>query len=80
MGCGNDSLGLNTYVNAQMETNKLRFHTPDENGKTKCHFIHIGSKNHLCPQQEVHGTKMQQVTEDTYIGDIISEDGKTQKT
>ena len=77
--CGNASLGLNTYVNAQIETKKLRFHTPDENGKTKCHFMHIGRKNHPCPELQVHGTKMEQVSEDTYLGDIISEDGKNTK-
>ena len=77
--CGNASLALNTYVNAQIETKKLRFHTPDHNGKSKCHFIHIGKNNKNCPKLKVHGTEMEQVTEDTYLGDIISEDGKNEK-
>ena len=77
--CGNASLALNTYVNAQIETKKLRFHTPDHNGKSKCHFIHIGKNNKNCPKLKVHGTEMEQVTEDTYLGDIISEDGKKEK-
>ena len=77
--CGTASLGLNTYVNAQIETKKLRFHTPDINGKTKCHFMHIGRNSHPCPELQVHGTKMEKVTEDTYLGDIISEDGRNTK-
>ena len=35
--CGTDSLSLNTYINAQIETKRLRFHTPDVNGKSKFH-------------------------------------------
>ena len=77
--CGTASLALNTYVNAQIEAKKLRFHTPDENGKSKCHFLHIGKTNKVCPELQVHGTRMQRVTEDTYLGDIISEDGKNGK-
>ena len=77
--CGTDSLTLNTFVNAQIETKKLKFHTPDSNGKSKCHFMHIGRKTSVCPQLQVHGTLMEQVTEDTYLGDIISDDGKNGK-
>ena len=77
--CGNASMALNTYVNAQIETKKLRFHTPDQNGKSKCHFLHFGKKNKNCPKLEDHGTDFEQVTEDTYLGDIISEDGKNEK-
>ena len=78
--CGQSSLSLNTFINSQIELKKLRFHTPDRDGKTKCHKIHVGVKNHLCPELQVHGTKMIQVTEDSYLGDIISGDGKNSKT
>ena len=77
--CGNESLEMNTFVNAQIETKKLKFHTPDANGKTKCHFLHIGKESKNCPDLEVHGTPMERVSEDTYLGDIISEDGKNSK-
>ena len=77
--CGNSSLELNTFVNAQIESKKLKFHTPDVNGKTKCHYLHIGKSSNLCPELQVHGTKMERVTEDSYLGDIISEDGKNGK-
>ena len=73
--CGQDSLAANTYVNTKIELKKLKFHTPDRNGKTKCHKLHIGKPSHLCPELRVHGTKMEQVTEDTYLGDVISSDG-----
>ena len=51
--CGTASLALNTYVNAQIETKKLKFHTPDANGKSKCHVLHIGKiadcvLNYMC--------------------------------
>ena len=78
--CSKESLEVNTYVNAQIELKKLKFHRPDKDGKTKCHVIHVGPKNPLCPQLQVHGTPMKKVTEDTYLGDIISEDGKHTKT
>ena len=77
--CGIDSLALNTFITTQIELKRLRFHVPDENGKSKCHKMHIGRKHNLCPILKVHGTVMQEVTEETYLGDIISNDGKNNK-
>ena len=77
--CGTPSLSINTYITSQIETKKMKFHTPDVNGKSKCHFLHIGTKTKVCPELQVHGTKIQKVTEETYLGDIISEDGKNSK-
>ena len=51
-------------------------HTPDASGKTKCHKIHVGCKNLTCPELLVHKTPMKQVSEDTYLGDVIRCDGK----
>jgi hypothetical protein len=73
--CGLESLELNTFINTQIKMKKLRFHTPGPDGKTKCHKIHVGNKNKFCPTLHVHGTKMPEVTSDTYLGDIISGDG-----
>ena len=73
--CGIESLELNTFINTQIEMKKLRFHTPGPDGKTKCHKIHVGKRNEFCPTLQVHGTKMPEVTNDTYLGDIISGDG-----
>ena len=40
--CGEDSLSLNTFINCQIELKKLRFHTADAKGKSKCHKLPIG--------------------------------------
>ena len=77
--CGKDSLALNIFLTTQIELKKLRFHVPDKSGKTKCHKIHIGRKNENCPTLKVHGTIMPEVTEDVYLGDILSCDGKNTK-
>jgi hypothetical protein len=69
--CGIESVALNTFINAQIETKKLRFHVPDENGKSKCHKLHIGAK--------VQNTIMEDVSEDTYLKDILSSDGRNTK-
>ena len=58
---------------------RLRFHTPDENGKTKCHVMHVGKQNSPCHKLLVHGTTMQQVDSDDYLGDVISNDGSHHK-
>ena len=44
-------------------------------GKTKCHRIHIGKRNKLCPPLHVHGTELKTVFSDVYLGDEISADG-----
>ena len=36
-------------------------------------------KKSTCPILKVHNTIMEEVTEDTYLGDIISSDGKNTK-
>ena len=51
--CSQDSLAKNTYINTQIEFKKLRFHTPDLNGKTKCFVLHVGKENPLCPDLQV---------------------------
>ena len=58
---------------------KLRFHVPDENGKSKCHKLHIGAKHENCSVLKVHNTIMEDVSEDTYLGDILSSDGRNTK-
>ena len=73
--CGFKSLSLNTFMNTQIEMKRLKFHTPDANGKTKCHRLHVGKQNENCPQFLVHGTPMKTVFSDVYLGDEISADG-----
>ena len=74
--CGVKSLELNTYINSKIELKKLRFHTPDSSGRTKCHKIHIGRHQLHCPVLKVHGSEMKEVSEDEYLGDIVNKDGK----
>ena len=74
--CWHNSLALNTFINTQMELKKLRFHTPDEKGKSKCNVMHVGKDMGICPSLQVHGTTMQKITHDKYLGDILSSDGK----
>ena len=73
--CGNKSISLNTFMNTHIEMKKLQFHTPDARGKSKCHKIHVGKPREMCPELRVHGTRMESVKSDTYLGDDISFDG-----
>ena len=77
--CGIESVAVNVFINLQIEMKKLEFHTPDVNGKSKCHTMHIGKENMTCPDLKVHGTAMGQVSEDTYLGDVVSRDGSNLK-
>ena len=74
--CGEKSVNMNIMINSSIEAKKLRFHTPDEHGKSKCHIIHIGKVKNQCQEIKVHGFPVGKVTNDTYLGDIISSDGK----
>ena len=74
--CGLESLAINTYINVHIELKKLRFHVPDSNKRSKCHKIHIGKPNPFCPMLKVHGNEMPTSTNEAYLGDIISSDGR----
>ena len=74
-----DSIAANTFITTQIEMKRLRLHTIDLKGKSKCQKLHIGAGQSKCPNLKVHGEKMQGVTEITYLGDIISNDGKNTK-
>ena len=63
--CGLDSVALNAYITTQIELKKLKFHTPDARGKSKCHKLHIGKNHETCPELKVHGTVMEAVAHDT---------------
>jgi hypothetical protein len=70
---------ISLILNAQIELKKLSFHTKDAKGKSKCHVLHVGRNSDLCPTLLVHGTNMSHVSEDTYLGDVISNDGRNTK-
>jgi exonuclease III len=71
--CGIESVKDNSYVNAKIEQNKLLFNGP------KCHQMHAGKPSKTCPALRAHTTHMDVVSEEKYIGDIISNDGKHTK-
>ena len=54
---------------------KLKFHSPVTTGKSKCHKLHVGISNSLCPDLLVHGSPMECVKSDTYLGDVIEATG-----
>ena len=63
--CGYESLAVNVFINTQVKMKKLKFHT----GKT----------NTMCHDLKVHGKRMGKVSEDTYLRDVISQDGSNCK-
>ena len=78
--CVNKSIALNTFLNTHIEMKKLRFHTPDKQGKSKCHKLHVGKANPMCPELRVHGCAMESVKTDKYLGDFVSVDGSNTAT
>ena len=63
--CGNASIALNTFINTHIEMKKLRFHTPDITGKTKCKQLHVGKASALCPELRVHENPLKIFDSDT---------------
>ena len=41
--------------------------------------MHVGNPNEACIELQVHGTTMQQVQLETYLGDVIASDGSNNK-
>ena len=77
--CGVKSEDVNIELNAEIDMKKLHFHAPKNGEKSKCHFLHIGKSATHQHNLKVHGTSMEQVNCDTYLGDLISEDFKNTK-
>ena len=74
--CGLESVKANIFINSQIEMKKMRLHTPKDGGKSKCHVIHVSKRKTDCQELKVHGFKMEKVYSDTYLGDIVTADGK----
>ena len=71
--CGIDSTKDNAFINARIEQDKLLFNGP------KCHQIHAGRSSNLCPLLRAHSSEIEIVSDEKYVGDIISYDGKHNK-
>ena len=72
--CGPNSIVTNAFINAKFEQKRL------ELNKSKCHQIHIGKTNKRCPELKTHDDVMMKSKDDKYVGDILSKDGKINKT
>ena len=48
--CGIESVALNTFLTTHIELKKLKLHTADKNGKSKCVKLHVGGKKHTAPR------------------------------
>ena len=71
--CGVPSVEVNAYIKAKIESKKLYLNPK------KCHKMHIGKEDKSCPDLKAHEENMEGTTEEKYIGDIISKDGKNRK-
>ena len=67
--CQENSVILNTIINAKIESKKLEF-----NWK-KCKNMHIGTNKQNCQSLKVHGKDMMETDTQTYLGDTISSTG-----
>ena len=65
--CGMESVASNVFVVKKLEMCRLKF------GKKKCHKFHVGKKCQFCPVLQVHGEDIDIVSQDKYLGDIVSE-------
>ena len=64
--CGFKSVASNTFINNQIEMKRLSLH------KDKCKKIHIGQEYEFCPTLKVHDSDIKLVTEDKFLGDVVS--------
>ena len=65
--CSSKSQKINTAINTFINLEKLSL------SKTKCHNIHVGSKQKICPNLKINEVKMENSKRETYLGDIIDE-------
>ena len=66
--CGQKSVKLNTFINSKIEMKKLWL------GENKCHQIHVGNKDLICPDLMVHDKIMKKVACDKYLGSVVYDD------
>ena len=72
--CSNKTVTSIATINAFMEANKLTL------PHNKCSKIHIGKRCNNCPKLNVHDEQMKESQAETYLGDVINEDGKLDAT
>ena len=67
--CNENSVILNSIVNAKIESKKLQFNL------TKCVNMHIGPNKEKCQSLKVHESQMLTTDKQKYLGDVISSSG-----
>ena len=65
---------MNKLVNSFIEHKNLKL------SKEKCYRINIGKGHNNCPKLKVHEHYMKETEKETYLGDIIDQNGKIQST
>ena len=71
----------NSFINSKVDQKNLTFGIDKEKGiAKKCRHIHVGSANQFCPNLKADYASMPKVSEEKYLGDIVSCDGTISKT
>ena len=64
--CGIDSVLMNGFINSKTNQKKLQY------GVEKCHKMHVGSKNHLCPDLFIDSWEVKSVDAlDTGVSSLV---------
>ena len=58
---------------------KLKFNEGNKEKAGKCYKMHVGKNDESCQSFKVHNEVMVDVQEITYLGNIISNDGRNTK-
>ena len=72
--CSDKSRKLNNAINTFIELEKLTL------SQKKCHTVHVGNNLQNCPDLKVHGNKMENSKQETYLGDKIDMSGRIKPT
>ena len=65
---------MNNAIDTFIELEKLTL------SQKKCHTVHVGNNLQNCPDLKVHGNKMENSKQETYLGDKIDMSGRIKPT
>ena len=68
--CSIESVKLNALIQSKMNHKKLKL------SQTKCYKKHVGKPSSCCPNLKIDGKNMKSVNKETYLGEILSSDGR----
>ena len=71
--CKDESIVLNSIINAKIETKKLQFNFK------KCFNMHVGPNQENCQSLKIHDQEMLRTEEQKYLGDIVSSSGSNNR-